>query len=292
MATLAHAKPVSGGRAPRRRRRLSARTPFSYLVALAIIAITVVPLLFVIVGGFRSTAQLNASPTGLPHPWVWSNYSSIISSGSFWRFLGNSALIAVIATALAIGFGAMAAFALSRYAFTGREAIYTLFTLGLLFPLGVASLPLYLLLRNVGLLENPLGVALPEAAFSLPVTIVILRPFMRAIPGELEDAAVVDGATRLGFFWRILLPLSMPALVTVGILAFITSWNQYLLPLLIFNDTSHFTLPLGVATFQSQYSQDTARILAFTALSMVPSLAVFVLAERRIVGGLTGAIKG
>jgi Binding-protein-dependent transport system inner membrane component/Glycosyl hydrolase family 10 len=114
---------------------------------------------------------------------------------------------------------------------------------------------------------------------------------MRAIPGELEGAAVVDGATRLGFFWRILLPLSRPALVTVGILAFVQSWNQYLLPLLVFNDQSHFTLPLGVATFQSQYSQDTARILAFTALSMVSSLCVFVFAERRIVGGLTGASR-
>src|SRR4051812_5321106 len=119
MTTLAHAKPAAGGHTPRRRRRRrmsSAGTPLSYLVALAIIAITVVPLLFVILGGFRTTAQLNASPTGLPHPWVWSNYSSIITSGSFWRFLANSALIAVIATGLAIGFGAMAAFALSRYA--------------------------------------------------------------------------------------------------------------------------------------------------------------------------------
>jgi raffinose/stachyose/melibiose transport system permease protein len=115
---------------------------------------------------------------------------------------------------------------------------------------------------------------------------------MRAIPSELEDAAVVDGATRLGFFWRILLPLSKPALSTVAILAFVTSWNFYLLPLVVFNDTAHFTLPLGVAAFQSQYTQDTARILAFTALSMVPSLAFFVFAERRIVGGLTGAIKG
>jgi len=151
---------------------------------------------------------------------------------------------------------------------------------------------LYLQLRNMGLLENPLGVAVPEAAFSLPITIVILRPFMRAIPSELEDAAVVDGATRLGFFWRILLPLSKPALSTVAVLAFVTSWNHYLLPLLVFNDTSHFTLPLGVATFQSQYSQDTARILAFTALSMVPALTFFVFAERRIVGGLSGSVKG
>ena len=272
--------------------RRSAGTPATYLAALVIVGITVVPLFYVVIGGFRTTAQLNESPTALPSPFVWDNYEAIITSGSFWRFLANSALIAVIATGLAVALGAMAAFALSRYEFKGREAIYAFFTVGLLFPLGVASLPLYLMLRTLGLLENPLGVAIPEAAFSLPVTIVILRPFMRAIPAELEDAAVVDGASRLGFFWRILLPLSTPALVTVAILAFVTSWNQYLLPLLVFNDSAHFTLPLGVATFQSQYSQDTARILAFTALSMVPSLAVFVFAERRIVGGLTGAIKG
>lgn len=119
----------------------------------------------------------------------------------------------------------------------------------MLFPLGVASLPLYLWLRKLGLLESPFGVAIPEAAFSLSITIVILRPFMRAIPGELEDAAIFDGTSRLGFFWRILLPLS-------------------------------------------EHSQDTARVLAFTALSMVPPLAFFIFAQRRIVGGLTGSIKG
>ena len=271
---------------------MSLGTPFTYLGALVIIALTVIPVLFVIIGGFRTTAQINESPTGLPHPWVWTNYRVIITSSAFWHFMGNSALIAVVATTLAVGLGACAAFALSRYAFKGREAIYTLFTVGLLFPLTVASLPLYLELRRMGLLENWIGVAIPEAAFSLPITIVILRPFMRAIPVELEDAAVVDGSTRLGFFWRILLPLSMPALTTVSILAFVTSWNFYLLPLLVFNDPSHFTLPQGVATFQSQYSQDTARVFAFTALSMVPALCFFIFAERRIVGGLTGAVKG
>ena len=276
--------------APARRRR--AGLAVTYSTAVVIVAITVVPLLFVVVGGFRTSAQINQSATGLPHPWVIGNYKAIVASSAFWRFLFNSALIAFIATALAVGLGAMAAFALSRYTFRGREAIYTLFTVGLLFPLAVASLPLYLQLRHMGLLESPLGVGLPEAAFSLPITIVILRPFMRAIPSELEDAAVVDGATRLGFFWRILLPLSRPALSTVAILAFVTSWNHYLLPLLVFNDSNHFTLPLGVATFQSQYSQDVARIFAFTALSMLPSLVVFVFAERQIVGGLSGAVKG
>lgn len=263
-----------------------------YLAAIVVLGVTVVPLLFVVLGGFRSNAQINNDPAGLPGPWITANYASVLGSSAFWGFLGNSALIAVIATAVAVGLGSMAGYALSRYQFKGREGLYTLFTLGLLFPLTVATLPLYLWLRQLGMLESFWGVAIPEAAFSLPVTIVILRPFMHAIPGEIEDAAVLDGASRLGFFWRILLPLSTPALTTVAVLAFVTSWNAYLLPLLVFNDSAHFTLPLGVATFQSQYSQDTARVLAFTALSMIPALAFFVLAERRIVGGLTGSVKG
>ncbi len=269
--------------------------PLSYLVALIIIAITLVPLLFVVLGGFRSTAQLNSSPTGLPAPWVWQNYRSILTAGSFWQDVANSAVIAVVATGLSVGLGAMAAFALARYDFRWREGWYLLFAIGLLFPANVASLPIYLMLKQINLTDNLLGVALPEAAFSLPFTIIILRPFMRAIPGELQDAAVVDGASRLTFFVRILLPLSRPALMTVSILAFVTSWNNYLLPFLFFTKGSLFTLPLGVATFQSEYSQDTAAIFAYTALSMLPALAFFVLAQRRIVGGLSGlagSVKG
>ena len=268
------------------------RTPFSYLAALLVIGITVVPILYVVVGGFRTSAQINTSPVGLPHPWVFSNYSGILSSSSFWHFVGNSVFIALVSTGLSVGLGSLAAFALARYSFKGREAVFGLFMVGLLFPAGVASLPLYLLLRKIGLLENLMGVALPEAAFSLPYTIFILRPFLRAVPGELEDAAVVDGASRLRFFRTILLPLSRPAMTTVSVLAFISSWNAYLLPLLVFNDPAHYTLPLGVASFQTTYSQNTGAILAFASLSMVPALAFFVLAERRIVGGLTGAIKG
>jgi raffinose/stachyose/melibiose transport system permease protein len=249
-------------------------------------------MLYAIVSGFRTTAQINTAPTGLPHPWVWSNYRSVLTSATFWEALGNSAAIAVVATVLAVVLGAMASFALSRYSFRGREVLYLVFVAGLLFPINTAALPLFLLLQRIGMLDNVFGVAIPEAAFSLPVTIVILRPFMRAIPGELEDAAVVDGATRLRFFLRILLPLSRPALTTVTILAFVTSWNAYLLPLVVFTSSQHFPLPLAVANFQSTYTQDTARVFAFTALSMVPALAAFVFAQRHIVSGLVGAIKG
>jgi raffinose/stachyose/melibiose transport system permease protein len=275
-----------------RERRTWLSLPASYLVILLVLAITIAPMLYMIVGGFSTTAQLNASPNALPHPWVWSNYATIATSSLFWQAVANSVLIAVVATGLAVAFGSMAAFALSRYTFRGREAVYLLFVVGLLFPLNTAALPLFLQLQQMGLNDNLLGVALPEAAFSLPVTIVILRPFMRAIPGELEDAAIVDGATRIRFFLRILLPLSRPALITVGILAFVTSWNAYLLPLVIFSSQNHYTLPLAVANFQSTYTQDTARVYAFTALSMIPALAIFIFAQRKLVGGLVGAIRG
>jgi raffinose/stachyose/melibiose transport system permease protein len=266
--------------------------PLAYVLALAVAAVVVVPVAYVVLGGFRTTGQVAAQPVALPDPWVFGNYGEVLRSGSFWRQVGTSLLIALLATAATVALGAAAAFGLSRYAFRGREALFTYFTLGLLFPVGVGILPLYLLLRQLGLLDNPVGVALPEAAFGLPITIVVLRPFMRAIPGELEDAAAMDGCSRIGFFWRILLPLSMPALVTVSILAFVTSWNAYLLPLLVLNDPAGWTLPLGVANWSTQYTQDTSKILAFTALSMLPALLFFAIAERRIVGGLTGAVKG
>jgi raffinose/stachyose/melibiose transport system permease protein len=281
---------ISAGRAKRPGRWTI--MPATYLVSIVILGITVVPLLYVFLDGARSTAQISNSSTALPNPWVWSNYGTILSSASFWQFLGNSALIAGVATVLAVGLGSMAAFALSRYAFRGREVFYTLFIAGILFPLQIAALPLFLQLQLLGLLDNQFGVALPEAAFSLPITILILRPFMRAIPGELEDAALVDGAGRLRFFAQIMLPMCKPALVTVSLLAFVTSWNQFLLPLLVFTTQSHFTLPLGVSTYQSTYSSDTALILAFTALAALPALAFFVFAERYLVAGAAGAVKG
>ena len=251
-----------------------------------------VPIVYVVLSGFRTTGQIAAKPVGMPNPWVIHNYAKVITSGSFWRQIGNSLIVAAIATFLVVGVSSLAAYPLARMKFRGREAIYTFFTFGLLFPVAVAALPLYLLLRQFGLLESLLGVALPEAAFGIPITIIILRPFMRNIPVELEDAAAMDGCGRFGFFWRILLPLSRPALVTVIVLSVVTSWNNYILPFLVINDPNHFTLPLGVATYSGVHSADSAGILAFTALSMVPALIFFMAAERRIVGGLSGAVKG
>jgi len=156
----------------------------------------------------------------------------------------------------------------------------------------VAITPLYIMIKSLGLINTLPGIILPQIAFALPVTVIILVPFLRAIPDEIEEAASIDGCSRLGFFFRMVVPLSVPGVVTVGILAFVGSWNSYLLPLFVLNDQATYTLPLGVQAFASQYSVDTAKVLAFTSLSMIPALVFFSLFERRIVGGLTGAVKG
>ncbi|PTA45617.1 carbohydrate ABC transporter permease [Micromonospora sp. RP3T] len=279
--------PPSAGRRP-----ISWGTPLTYALALAVAAVSIAPIVYVIVGGFRTTPQIVADPAGLPDPWVWENYARVLTQSDFWRQAFNSAVIAFGTTLGVVVLGLCAAFVIARYTFRGREALNTFFTLGLLFPAGAAILPLYLMLRDLNLINSYYAVILPQVAFSLPITIVILRPFLAAIPRELEDAAAIDGADRLGFLWRIVLPLSRPALVTVGILAFVASWNAFLLPLLVLGDVSLHTLPLGVQNFSSQYTTDTAGVLAFTSLAMLPALLFFTLAEKQIVGGLQGAVKG
>ena len=165
---------------------------------------------------------------------------------------------------------ALAAFVFARFAFRGRELLYGLFTLGLLFPVAVAILPLFIMVRSLGLLDNPLGVALPQAAFGLPLTIIIMRPFFRSIPHELQDAAAIDGCGPFRFFWRSCCRCRGRCSPRSRCSRIVGSWNAFLLPLLVLIDSGGWTLPLGVNNFSPQYSTDTARVLAFTTLSMVP----------------------
>ncbi|EPD62503.1 hypothetical protein HMPREF1211_04137 [Streptomyces sp. HGB0020] len=264
-----------------------------HAVLVVVGAVMVVPLLYAVLSGFKSTDELSRNAFGFPERWLTGNYTDILASSAFWRLLGNSTLIAVATTVLVVAVSALASFSFARFAFRGREVLFTLFTMGLMFPFAVAALPLFLLLRSLGLLDNPLGVILPQAAFGLPMTIIILRAFFRQIPGELEEAATLDGCSAFGFFWRVLLPMARPALGTVSVLAVVTSWNNFMLPLLVFTDSKWWTLPLGVAQFQGEYSAQYARVFAYLVLAMVPALAFYSVAERQLVGGLAaGATKG
>jgi len=275
-----------------RKQRLPWGSPTTYLVAVVAIAFALGPVLYIVVGGFRTNAQITVNPSGLPNPWQWQNYSKVLTGSSFWRQFSNSLIVGLITAAGVTALGVMTSYVLARYTYRGRGFMYALFAAGLMFPVAAAITPLYLLMKDLHLLDSLAGVIIPQIAFALPTTIIILVPFLRAIPREIEEAATVDGCSRLSFFWRMVIPLSKPGVLTTGILAFIGSWNSYLLPLFILNDQRDFTLPLGVQAFSSQYSTDTAMVLAFTSLSMIPAVLFFTFFERRIVGGLTGAVKG
>ena len=292
--TLTAPQPTADAPTGHRRRsgKYTGGNPLVYGIALVVVALTVGPVLYGVLGGFRTNAQLAEDPAGMPDPWVLTNYVGVLTNPDFWRYALNSSAIALLTTAIVVIFGIMAAYPLARYKFKGREQLFLVFVLGLLFPATVAIIPLFILItRDLHLGNTWWGVALPQAAFALPFTVVILRPFLQALPDELEEAALLDGASRIGFFWRILLPLSGPGMVTVGVLAFVGSWNAYLLPLLLLQSETK-TLPLGVADFSSEHSSDTAGVFAFTTLAMIPALIFFLAMQRRIVNGLQGAVKG
>ncbi|MFC6016030.1 carbohydrate ABC transporter permease [Plantactinospora solaniradicis] len=283
---------VAARRPTRASRKVAWGSPAVYFVALLLIGAMLAPVVYIILGGFRTNAQITTDPAGWPSPWEVDNYLDVLGGEVFWGQVLNSTIVAGFTTAGVVTLGLMTSFILARYRFRGQGAMYSLFAAGLMFPITVAITPLYILVRTLGLMNTLPGVILPQIGFAIPMTIIILVPFVRAIPDEIQEAASIDGCSRLGFFWRMVLPLAMPGVITVAILTFITSWNSYLLPLFLLNKEETFTLPLGVQAFASQYSVDTAKVLAFTSLSMLPALLFFSLFQRRIVGGLTGAVKG
>lgn len=279
---------------PRRRSRAVSLAEIArYAVLIAIAAIVLIPLVIAFLGGFRENQDLLRSPASWPDPFITSNYTDVLTRSSFWRQVMNSTVIMLLTTVIALSLSSAVAFVLARMQFRGREPLFNFFTLGLLFPLPVAILPLYLLLRNLHLVDSIWGIILPQVAFGLPWNVLLLRSFFLAVPRDLEDAAYVDGAGPFEFLLRVLLPLVRPALAAVAVLTMVTSWNNFFLPLVVLNREELWTLPLGVTQFQGQYLTDWARVLAFVTLALIPAVGFYLVAERQLIAGLTaGSVKG
>jgi raffinose/stachyose/melibiose transport system permease protein len=256
-------------------------------------AFVLVPLVATALGGFKSLGELRTSPFGLPQVWEWGNYAAILTSGRYWQLLGNSLIIAGLTVVLMLVVASMAAFVFAHVKFAGQRFLLGYLTMGLLFPAATAVLPLFIKVRDLGILDTYWGVVLPQVAFGLAMSILLLRRFFKDLPEELLEAAVVDGCSYFGFFRHVTLPLSRPILATVGTIAFVQSWNAYLLPLVLLNSDDLYPLPLGIMAYQGEYSSEWNLILAFITLSVLPTILVFCLAQRHIVAGLTaGAVKG
>jgi raffinose/stachyose/melibiose transport system permease protein len=234
-----------------------------------------------------------ARPYTIPNPPRWENYGKILGGSSFWILLRNSLIVMLVVTGGVVLICSLAAFVFARTDFRGKGLAFNLLTVGVMFPISVAILPVYLVVRQIGLLNNLLGVIVVQIAFLLSGNILILRGFFAAVPMELQDAAYLDGCAAFDFFWRILLPLTRPALAAVAALTMVVTWNDLLVPLVLIDKDTLWTLPLGTMQFQGQYGQDLALVAAFVSLSAVPAVIFYLIAERQIVAGLTaGALKG
>lgn len=266
---------------------------FRLLVLFLVAGIVVVPLLATALGGFKTLGELRANPFWLPSDWQWENYWGILSTWRYWQILGNSLIIAAVTVALTLAVAAPAAFAFAHLHFFGDRFLFNYLILGLTFPFATAILPLFIKVRDLGLLDTHWGVILPQVAFGLAVSVLLLRNAFRRLPGELLESAMVDGCSYMRFFWEVTLPLSRPILATVGVISFVTSWNNFLLPLVVLNSETKYPWPLGVMNYQGEYSTDWQLVLAFITLTILPAIMMFVLAQKHIVAGLTaGAIKG
>ena len=280
-------------RRPPSRRRMNALATIAIFGALIVLAgVVLVPLLATALGGFKELGELRANLLGLPRHWVWRNYWDIFASVRYWRVLGNSMLIAVLTVALTLALSSMAAFAFAHLKFFGDQFLLSYLLLGLLFPAATAILPLFIKIRDLGLLDSYWGVVLPQVAFSLAMAILLLRNAFRELPSELLDAAMMDGCGYFGYFFFITLPLSGPILSTVAVISFVASWNGYLLPLVVLDSESRYPWTLGLMAYQGQYSTSWQLVLAFITLTILPAILMFLFAQRYIVAGLTaGAVK-
>jgi len=275
-------------------RKFFSRT-LQYFILSIVVVLVFVPVVILVFGALKTRGEFITHPYTLPIPLRWENFAAILlqPNYSFWPMMRNSLLVMLAATSGVVIVCSLAAFPFSRMEFPFKNLAFNLFTLGLMFPINIAILPVYFVLRQMNLIDNLWGVILVQIAFQLSGNIMILRGFFASIPAELQDAAYIDGCTAVDFFWRILLPLARPALAAVAALTMIVSWNDLLVPLVVINSDKLWTLPLGTMQFQGQYGQDLALVSAFVALSAVPTIIFYIFAERQIVSGLTaGAVKG
>ena len=263
-----------------------------YSVLIIVAGIVIIPLGMTALGGFKTLGELRTNSLGLPREWLWQNYADILVSQRYWLQMWNSLVIAVLTVALTIACSAMAAFVFAHVHFFGSKYLLNYFLLGLLFPAATAILPLFIRVRDLGLINTHMGVVLPQVAFGLAVSILLFRNYFRNLPKELFDAAVIDGCGYMRYFWYVTLPLSRPMIATVGIISFVGSWNSYILPLILLNSEEIYPWPLGLMVYRGEFATDWQLVLAFITLTIMPTIIAFFAAQRHIIAGLTaGAVK-
>jgi alpha-1,4-digalacturonate transport system permease protein len=262
-----------------------------YILLVVVALVFMLPLLWIVLSSLKPQAELFTFPLSfLPDEPTLENYAKALSQRRFVTYFGNSTFVAVTATVLTVIINTMAGYALSKYIFPGRDMIFFVMIATLMIPLQVIMVPIFLLLKNVGLLNTLWGVIIPPAA--TPTGIFLTRQYMLAIPNSLIESARIDGGGEWFIFRSIIIPLATPVIATLIIFSFMWRWNDFLWPFIVISRPELSTLQLALANFVGQYQIQWSSLLAMTVISMLPMVAVFLAFQRYFIKGITsGSVK-
>ena len=251
------------------------------------------PIFWLTIASFKTNEQIHLDPWGLPDKLHWENYTYAIEKGHVLQYFGNSVIIAVSAVAVAVLLSCMASYAITRMEWKLAKITQQVFLLGMMIPVYAMIIPLFAMFNKMGLLNTHLAVIIPQIAISFPMAIFIMGGFMGSIPRELEEAAVMDGASIFQIFFQIIMPISRSSIVTVAVVNFINVWNDLLLPQIFLMSQDKMTLPVGLTEFQGRYSTNYGPMIAAVLITIVPSIIVYVWLHKHIMEGMVaGAVKG
>ncbi len=268
-------------------------TPLVQAILLVNAALVLAPMVIMGFSAFKTTREIFQNPFGLPAVWRFENFSRVWVEARFGQYFQNSVIVTAASVAILVVLGAMASYALGRFRFRGNDLLYVYFLSGLMLPIRLAIIPLFILMRDLNLLDTLWSLILIYAASGLPSAIFILTGFFRTLPADLDNAARIDGASEWAIFTRVMLPLVRPALVIVTVYNVIPTWNDFFFPLVFIKSDHLKTLPLGMTAFFGQYYTDYATLFAGLTLAAIPVVVLYVVLSQHFIRGLTaGAVKG
>jgi len=274
-------------RRPRRDRKVGA-----HIVLVIYSVIVLVPLLFVLFLSFKDIGGILGTPLQLPQQWHPENFSQAWQAGGLGRLLLNTIFVTVISVAGILTLSSLAAYVIARYRFRGNQLLYLYFVSGMALPIQLVALPIFVLVRNLNLLDSLWGLIIVMAAGGMSFSVFLLVNFMRTIPWELQEAATVDGAGTMRIYWHVVLPLVRPALGIVAIFQFLAIWKEFFLPLLLLQDPHKMTVSVGILNFVGQYTTEWELLLAGIVIVSLPTIIGFLLVSRQFRRNMmAGAVK-
>jgi raffinose/stachyose/melibiose transport system permease protein len=262
------------------------------IILIANTVLMLLPIAIMIFSGFKTTMEIFKAPFALPDFANVANFTAIWTQTNFLRYLFNSFLITGSSIVLILALGTMGAYAIARYEFFGASFVLLFFIAGLTLPLKLAIIPLFILMRDLGILNNQLSLICVYVAMGLPSTVFIMTGFIRTLPSELEDAARMDGASELRIMWSVMLPLARPAMVIAAIQNVVPIWNDFFFPLVFIQNDNLKTLPQGLTAFMGEYTTNWGVLFAGLTLSAAPITILYIVLSKQFINGMTsGAVK-